>query len=228
MNALRILIIEDNSALVANLFEFFEAKGHIMDAAPDGPTGLYIASSNDYDVILLDVMLPGMDGIEVCRRLRQEACKNTPILMLTARDSLDDKLNGFDNGADDYVIKPYQLPELERRVYALARRAQGAVASPQLQVGELRFNTATLAVTRADQTISLSPVTRQILELLMRASPAVVTRARIERTVWGDQPPDQDVLRAHIYALRNAIDRPFEQKLLKTIQRIGYRLSTHD
>ena len=227
MNALRILIIEDNSALVANLFEYFEALGHIMDAAPDGPTGLHLASSNNYDVILLDLMLPGMDGVEVCRRLRQTG-RNTPILMLTARDSLSDKLDGFDSGADDYVIKPYLLPELERRVYALARRAQGAAINQPLQVADLIFNTETLALTRSGQPIVLSPLTRRILEVLMRAAPAVVTRARLEQQVWGDQPPDQDVLRSHIYALRNAIDRPFDQKLLKTMQRVGYRLSADD
>ena len=228
MNRLRILIIDDNPALVANLFEYFEPLGHIMDAAPDGLTGLHLANTNEYDAILLDLMLPGIDGIEVCRRLRREARRNTPILMLTARDTLPDKLDGFDSGADDYVVKPFLMPELERRLYALVRRYRGTGVGAHLQVADLLFNTDTLEVTRAGQHLSLSPICRRILEVLMRASPGVVTRVQLEHIVWGDEPPDQDVLRTHIYALRNAIDRRFSKKIVKTLQRVGYRLSADD
>lgn len=227
MRPLRILVVEDHSDIVANIFEFFEARGHVMDAAPNGLSGLHLALTNEYDAIVLDIMLPGMSGTEVCRNLRRQAGKQTPIIMLTARDSLSDKLEGFECGADDYLVKPFALRELEARIFSLVKRTlyNGGHAA-QLQVGELVLDLKTLQASRAGQAIRLKPACRQILELLMRESPGVVPRNRIEFTLWGDDPPDSDALRAHIYALRAAIDRPFGTKMLKTMHRVGYCLTT--
>lgn len=229
MNRLNILIIEDNSALVANLFDYFESFGHIMDAAPDGLTGLHLASKNEYDAIILDIMIPGINGIEVCNRLRTEFKCKTPILLLTAKGTLTDKLEGFDTGADDYVVKPVELPELERRIYALVKRNKNMLSGSNIQEYQgLSFDMDTLEATREGQTIQLNPIGRKILTILISNAPNVVTKQKLETEIWGDMPPDQDILRTHIYTLRNAIDKPFSKPLLKTVQRTGYRLFSDD
>lgn len=222
---MKILVIEDNRALLANLFEYFEARGHILDAAPDGRTGLHLASHAEFDAIVLDLSLPGMDGLEVCRRLRHDARSDAPIIMLTARDALNDRLTGFEAGADDYLTKPFALAELEARLTALVRRQRRAVSpTAVLRVGDLEYDPASLKVTRGGQAIVLNPTGRRILEILMRASPEVVSRERLERELWGEEAPGDDTLRAHIYALRKAIDRPFDSPLLRTQLRAGYQL----
>ncbi|MBA2410008.1 MAG: response regulator transcription factor [Gammaproteobacteria bacterium] len=221
---MRILTIEDNRHIAANIAQFLEARGHTLDFAEDGITGLHLAIVNAYDVIVLDLMLPGMDGLVLCRRLREDALKDTPILMLTARDTLTDKLDGFSAGADDYLVKPFSLRELEARLLALKRRTDPPRLAGRLTVGDLEYNPATLIVKRAGLTIDLSPTTRKILALLMRATHRVVGRAEIEREIWGDNPPDSDALRSHIHAIRNAIDKPFPIKLLHTVHGSGYRL----
>jgi DNA-binding response OmpR family regulator len=222
-----LLLIEDNPDLVENLLEFFESKGHTVDVAYNGPSGLGFAIENNYDVIIMDLMLPGMDGLEVCSRLRQEGL-NIPVLMLTARDTLENKLEGFASGADDYLVKPFALPELEVRITALARRSHSQVSQRQLRVKDLVFDPNTLHVERAGQRIELPPIPLKILALLMRRSPAVVSRTEIERDIWGNDPPDSDTLRAHLHALRNAIDRDFSPALLQTIRGIGYQIASAD
>ena len=225
MAVLRVLVIEDNEPLVASIFEYFELSGAVMDAAPNGISGLHLALTNEYDAIVLDLMLPGMDGLEVCRRLRDEGGVETPVIMLTARDTLPDKLASFELGADDYLVKPFALPELMARVQAVVRRASGGNHKRALRVDDLYYDPATCEVSRRGRLIELNPSCRRILEVLMRESPHVVTRARLEAELWGDEPPENDVLRKHIYALRSAIDRPFGSHLLKTVSRVGYRLS---
>ncbi len=222
---MRLLIVEDNPQLVANVFEYFEARGHVMDAAPDGLTGLHLAAHNDYDAIILDWMLPRIDGPTLAQRLRLDVGKRTPIIMLTARDELSDKLSGFHAGADDYLTKPFALPELEVRLQALVARSQGNV-QPQrvLQIEDLSMNLDTLEVLRAGASIKLYPACRKLLECLMRAAPAVVTRDRLEQAVWGDSPPDSDMLRTHLYELRRAVDAASARKLIHTVPRIGYRI----
>ena len=220
---MRILIIEDNSDLAANIYDFLEAKGHVLDAAADGVTGLHLAIVNEYDAIVLDIMLPGMDGLTVCKKLREEAEKQTPVLMLTARDTLNDKLTGFGMGADDYLVKPFELQELEVRLLALQRRAAGATTKI-LRVSDLSFDLDTLTVKRQDKSITLTPTGLKILELLMRKSPHVVNRREIETLLWGDEPPDSDAIRSHIHTLRVAIDHPFEKALIHTVHGIGFRL----
>ncbi len=225
---MHILIIEDNPDLAANVCDFLEAKGHSTDAAGDGITGLHLAVTKDYDAIVLDVMLPGMDGFTLCKRLREEARRDTPVLMLTALDSLDDRVTGLEFGADDYVVKPFALRELEARLKALSRRAHGATSNSVLRVADLEYDPAMVRVRRGTRGIELPPIPLQLLETLMRAAPRVVKRDELERAVWGDQPPDSDSLRAHMHVLRAAVETPGEPVLLHTLRGIGYRLAAPD
>lgn len=220
----RLLIVEDNHSLVANIFEYFEARGYMLDAAPDGLTGLHLAVTQDYDAIVLDWMLPRLSGAELAAKLRLEAGRQTPIIMLTARDELTDKLSGFRAGADDYLTKPFELPELEVRIDALRHRCAGVARQvKQLSVEDVRLDLGTLDVTRSGKFIKLYPACRKLLEVLLRASPDVVSKERLEAALWGDAPPDADLLRSHMYELRRAIDGPFEIKLLHTVPKVGYR-----
>lgn len=225
---LRILIVEDNPDLAANLADYLEAKGHLPDTTGDGISGLHLATRNTYDVIILDLVLPGLDGVSLCKCLREEVGKQTPILMLTARDSLDEKIRGLEAGADDYVVKPFEMRELAARIKALARRFQAASPRLKLQVSDLHFDTATFQIARAGKPIDLPPIPRRILEALMRASPRVLERSELERAVWGDAPPDSDSLRAHLHILRNAIDKPFDKPLLQTLRGIGWQIADPD
>jgi DNA-binding response OmpR family regulator len=224
---MHLLLIEDNPDLVENLSDFFESRGHTVDVAYNGPSGLSFAQQQRYDVIVLDLMLPGMDGLKVCARFRAGGGA-TPVLMLTARDTLSDKLDGFDTGADDYLVKPFALPELEARLRALVRRGRGEAARTELRVHDLSFDTDRLRVERAGRRIELAPIPLRILALLMHRSPGVVRRVELEREVWGDTPPDSDALRAHIHALRSAIDRGDSVPLVHTVRGIGYQLAAPD
>ncbi|PJJ98506.1 DNA-binding response regulator [Lysobacteraceae bacterium NML75-0749] len=224
---MRILVIEDNQDIAANLGDFLEDRGHTVDFAADGVTGLHLAVVNEFDAIVLDLNLPGMDGLEVSRKLRNEARKQTPILMLTARDTLDNKLAGFESGADDYLVKPFALQEVEVRLAALARRGKG-MQTRELQVADLEYNLDTLEVRRAGKLLQLNPTALRILQALMEASPAVVTRQELENRVWGEELPDSDSLRVHIHGLRSAIDKPFGSALIQTRHGIGYRIAASD
>ncbi|MDZ4349588.1 MAG: response regulator transcription factor [Xanthomonadaceae bacterium] len=224
---MRILVVEDNSDIAANLGDYLEDRGHTVDFAADGLTGLHLAVVNEFDAIVLDLNLPGMDGLEVCRRLREEARKHTPVLMLTARDALDQKLAGFESGADDYLVKPFALQEVEVRLNVLARRGKGA-GQRHLQVGDLEFDLDTLEVHRQGKLLQLNPTGLKILQSLMEASPAVVTRQELETRVWGEELPDSDSLRVHIHGLRAAVDKPFEKALIHTRHGIGYRIADLD
>jgi DNA-binding response OmpR family regulator len=221
---MRLLIVEDNRSLVANLFDYFEARGHALDAAPDGLTGLHLATSQDYDAIVLDWMLPRLQGPDFLAQLREAHGVSVPVIMLTARDGLPDKLAGFRAGADDYLTKPFALPELEVRLEALLARARGQRWRQVLRVADLTFDQATLEVARDGQVLQLYPACRKLLETLMRASPAAVTRPQLEHALWGEDPPDGDLLRSHVYELRRSVDGPFAVKLVQTIPRVGYRL----
>lgn len=221
---MRILLIEDNRSLVVNVFEFLEARGHVLDAAPDGMTGLHLAKQHRFDVVVLDWGLPRMEGIEVLRRLREEVGTEPPVLMLTARGELEDKLAGFQAGANDYLSKPFQMPELEARLLALANRGKSSGAAAVLRVGDLGLDLSTQAVTRAGNPIRLYRASRKLLEVLMRASPAIVSRMELEHALWGDAVPDADLLRSHMYELRRAVDGPYAVKLIHTVAREGYRL----
>lgn len=223
-NNVRILIIEDHKDIAEMLYEYFERRDYELDYASDGRMGFNLANQNEYDVILLDLMLPEMDGLDVCQKLREESKNYTPILMLTARDTLEDKVTGFEVGADDYLVKPFEILELDARIKALLRR-KGQVAQQEvLEVGDLQLDTGTLEVTREKQQIYLSPIGLKILTILMKESPKVVSRNQLEHEIWGDILPDSDTLRSHMYNLRKQIDKPFENALLQTIQSRGYRI----
>ena len=220
-----VLLVEDNRSLSEMVGEYLESRGFGVDYAGDGVDGLRLASENSYDVVVLDLMLPRLDGIEVCRRLREESKKSTPVLMLTARDTLADKVTGLDAGADDYLVKPFAIQELEARVRALIRRDRRQVSAEVLRIADLVLDTSSLRVTRAGQDLQLSPIGLRLLTILMRESPRVVTRRDIEREIWGDGLPDSDTLRSHLYNLRKAIDRPFDKQLRHTVQTAGYRIA---
>jgi DNA-binding response OmpR family regulator len=221
---MRLLVVEDNRNLVGNLFDYFEPRGHEMDAAPDGIVGLHLAVTQHYDAIILDWMLPRLDGRALLQRLREHAI-DTPVIMLTARDELPDKIAGFRAGADDYLTKPFALPELEVRLEAVLARAHGRRSTRTLEVHDLRLNLDTLEASRAGQPLHLYPAGRKLLEVLMQASPAAVDRQQLEHALWADAPPDGDMLRSHVYELRRSVDGPFAVKLIQTLPRFGYRLA---
>ena len=226
---LSILIIEDNAGLAANIYDYLEACGHHPDAAPDGESGLGLLAINRYDAIVLDWMMPRMDGMTMLGRLRQDRNSRIPVIVLTAKDQLEHKLHGFLTGADDYVVKPVALAELEMRLRVLVQRTRGHVAEAQvLEVADLRFDLGTLEVSRAGKPLPMTPVRRQLLELLMRRSPGLVRREELETLIWQDDVPDNDVLRSHMHMLRKAVDGDAPRKLLKTIAGSGYRLGLSD
>ena len=221
----RILLVEDNRHISEMVGEFLGRRGFEVDYATDGLEGLRLATEKAYDAVVLDLMLPQIDGLEVCRRLRQEARKSTPVLLLTARDSVDDKVRGLEAGGDDYLVKPFAIQELEARVRALIRRDRRQLAPAVLQVSDLRLDTDTLQVTRGGRELQLSPIGLKLLTILLRESPRVVSRREIEREIWGESLPDSDTLRSHLYNLRRVIDKPFQRPLLHTIHSAGYRLA---
>jgi DNA-binding response OmpR family regulator len=226
--ALRVLLIEDNPDILANLYGYLEPLGYTLDSARDGFAGLALAADHTHDAIVLDLMLPGLDGLQVCRRLRQELHRDTPVLMLTARDTVDDRILGLRCGADDYLVKPFSLAELDARLHALVRRSRGRVSNAALRVGALAIDPATYEVTREGKRLELTPMAYRILGALARSSPAVVTREALEHELWGDERPSSDALRTHIHALRQALDRPFSRPMLLTIPGAGSRLVDPD
>lgn len=223
---MKILLIEDNKDIAEVIFEFFELHHHTLDLAMNGIKGYELAKAEFYDVIVLDIMLPGLSGMEVCKKLRQEGV-NTPIIMLTARDTNQDILHGFENGADDYLVKPFDLNILAARINAIVKRQKG-MGQKTLQYGDLILDTANHTVSRQDCIFQLNQTLFNILKLLILRAPAVVTRQEIETQIWEDELPDTDTLRTHIYQLRNKIDKPFKHQYLKTIPKVGYQLSNEN
>ena len=223
-----ILLVEDHRDIAEMVAAHLERDNFLIDYADNGNLGYNLGRENSYDAIVLDVMLPGIDGLTVCKKLRQENAVRCPILMLTARDTLEDKLMGFDVGADDYLLKPFDLEELSARLKALIRRTQGKGISQKLQVSDLVLDQNTQTVFRNNQEIILTPICRKILSILMSESPGVVHKKEIEKFIWSDSPPDSDALRSHIYALRKSIDKPFASPLIHTVPSVGWRLQAVD
>lgn len=221
---MRILIIEDDATIAANLYDFLESRGHAVDAAADGVTGMHLAISQTFDAIVLDLGLPGMDGLTLTRKLREEAHMETPILMLTARDTLDDKLEGFARGADDYLVKPFSLKEVEARLLSMNRRSSGRIAPRPLEVGTLSLDPRTMAVRFAGNDVKLPPKCLRILELLMREPGRVISREEIERLVWGESQETSDTLRSHLHTLRRVLTAAGGHDPIETLHGIGYRL----
>lgn len=219
----RILIVEDNADIATLLSDYLSEQGHIVDYAQDGFTGLHLLSTNQYDAVVLDLALPGIDGLTLCRRIRDISNIDVPILMLTAKDRIEDKLAGFAAGADDYLVKPFDLSEVLARLHALWRRSLLSHRQT-IEVADLSLDLKTLTLKRAGEVLKLNPVRLKILRLLMENTQRVVSRSEIETYVWGDDLTESDALRTHLSAIRQAIDKPFETKLLHTFHGLGYRL----
>lgn len=221
---LRVLIIEDDPTLAANLGEYLEEQGDEPDFASDGRIGLQLCLSEVYDALILDLRLPRIDGISLCRRLREGRGVRTPILMLTARDTLEDRIEGFEAGTDDYLVKPFSLREMYLRLHAVVRRYQPAASGP-LTVGALHLEVDNHAVYYHNQSIELTPIGFAMLDMLMRAFPGLVTRADFEADIWKGEPPESDAaLRGHVHRLRELLEAVAAQPVIHTVHGVGYRL----
>ena len=220
---LSILIVEDNAALAANIYDFLEACGHTPDAAPDGESALALLAIQRYDAIVLDWMMPRRDGMGMLAHLREKCKSAIPVVMLTARDQLENKIEAFQTGADDYMVKPIALAELEIRLRVVVSRARVShEQSRVLQVADLQFDLNTQIVSRGGYPLALSPIRRQLLEMLMRRSPHVVPREELEHLIWKNEVPDADILRSHMHMLRKAVDGDTASKLIQTVTGTGY------
>lgn len=221
--ALRLLVVEDNPVLRVNLSAMFADAGITADFAADGLSGLQAALADPPDVLVLDLGLPGLDGLRVCERLRELSDRHIPVLMLTARDALDDKLIGFRSGADDYVVKPFSSAELLARCHALSQRHR--LGTPNvLRIGTLCIDRRDGCIQREGRTLQLQQTARQLLLALAEAWPRTLTRSELVDRIWGNAPPDSDPLRTHLYNLRQVLDRPFAMPMLKTVHGVGFRL----
>jgi DNA-binding response OmpR family regulator len=222
-----VLLVEDDLDLAGNLQDYLELHGWLVDYAPNGALALHRLLTGRHAAVILDLRLPGLGGLELCRRLRGEGgTAGLPVLVLTAADTLTDRLAGFEAGADDYLVKPFALPELLARLQALVRRSQPHLASPStvLRFADVELDPALRTVRRAGRMLTLTNMGFALLEILLKRAPAVVPRADIEHHLWGDQPPGSDALRTHLAALRAEVDRPPWPPLLQTHRGIGYQL----
>jgi DNA-binding response OmpR family regulator len=217
-----ILVVEDERRLAQVVRKVLEEEGHTVDVAHDGEEGLAMAMDGSHDAILLDVLLPGIDGFEVCRSLRASRV-DTPVLLLTALDAVEDRVRGLDAGADDYLPKPFAFQELLARLRALGRRRVQAREPDQLQTADLMLDLRRRRAVRDGRTIDLSPKEFALLEFLMRNQGRVVTRTQILDHVWGyDYSPDSNLVDVYVTYLRRKIDRGHGQKLIRTVRGAGY------
>lgn len=215
-----VLLVEDNEDILANLYAYLEPLGYELDCARNGRTGLEMAASGQFDLVVLDIMLPGLDGISLCRALREEHGVQVPVIMLTARDTVADRVLGLDAGADDYLVKPFAL--LRRG------RTQESAQGGELRVDDVCIDVAGHRVTRQGREVKVSPTGFRILCELARRAPALVRREELERRLWGDDLPGGSALRTHIHELRQHLDKPFGSPVLHTISHVGYRLGREE
>jgi len=220
---MRVLLVEDNQFLAGNIGDFMALHAVTIDYAQNAKQCLSLVKDNEYDVIVLDVMMPGADGFETCQRLRQELLCQVPIIFLTAKVELEHKLQGFEAGGDDYLTKPFEMEELLVRLKALVMRGLRA-DSGKLVFVDLELDLHTRQVTRAGGRIKVNQVQYCVLRELMKQAPGVVSRQQLEYAIWGEDVPDSDVLRTHIYRLRNLLDKPFDIAYLETVHGQGFRL----
>jgi DNA-binding response OmpR family regulator len=221
---LKFLVIEDNKDISLNIADYFQDKGALLDFAVNGEQGLTLALEYYYDGIVLDLMLPKLDGLAVCAAIRAQASRHIPIIMLTARDTLNDKRQGFGQGADDYLTKPFALEELWLRCNALTQRHL-LNCNHTITLGPISLNQQNQQVHRDGQLLHFQPIPWKILCLLMLAHPRIVSRSELCDKIWGDQCTDSDTLRSHLYQLRKTLDKPFAAPLVKTIHGIGFSLN---
>lgn len=221
---MRILIVEDDADIAGNLYDYFSEKGYEVDAAPNGVTALHLLATQRFDAVVLDVGLPGVDGLTVAQRIRRDTRSSVPILMLTARDTLDDKLAGFNAGADDYLVKPFALKEVEVRVATLVKRAQGRVVETELRAGDLAYDPFSGVVTWQGKALKLSPKSVKLLVTMLAQPGRLFTREDLEQAVWGEPQANSDTLRSHLSQLRRELALPDGKNLIETVHGRGYRL----
>jgi len=220
---MKILLIEDHAELAIQLGEFLGSLGWNIDFSSTGKQGISLALDNEYDLIILDLNLPDIDGIHVCKEIKSKSKFNVPVLMLTARDSFADKVKGFDFGADEYLTKPYDLRELALRCKVLTRR-QELYQSNKMSLGDLSLDLNENRAFRHDKEVILNKTSFAILLMLAKAYPNPVSKSRIIHEIWGDTPPETNSLKSHVYNVRAVIDKPFSKNIVKTIVSVGYKL----
>lgn len=218
----RILLLEDDADIAANVYDYLSARDYQVDAALNGAVALHLLEQQTFDVLIFDIGLPGISGLEVAQRAREQLKLNTPIVLLTARDTLDDKVAGFGAGADDYLVKPFALKELELRLQALLKRSQAI--NTQLRCGDLAFDSRTGEAIWQGQTLKLPPKTMQLLAVLLKHTGRLLSREAIEVAIWGEEQETSDTLRYHLSQLRRALTLLDGRCPLQTIHGRGYRL----
>ena len=222
---IRILVVEDHVGLAENLSEYFDSAHYVLDFASDGLTALHLIATHEYDVIVLDVMLPGLSGFEICRRIRHDIQCTPPVIMMTAKDQLKDKEQGFQVGADDYLVKPFDLRELQLRINALFRRKEGMGKSLDIAVPGIRFDPGKLAVQVDNHgSLELSGTMARIFEELIKAYPDFLSYEQLQERIWGEKEVDMNTLRTHVYTLRKLLQDTFGFPMIKTMHGRGYRL----
>ena len=222
---IRTLVVEDDFDLAETIVLFLELEGMSCDHGANGRSGLNLIRANAYDVLVLDLNLPRISGIELCRTLREEG-RDLPVLMLTAKDTLGDKLAGFAAGTDDYLVKPFEMAELTARIRALAGRRSSRAR--QLAAGDLFMDLKQHRAFRAGQPLDLTPIEWRLLETLVRASPELVSRRDLEYAVWGEEPPESDSLKVHLHKLRQRVDRDFPCNIIRTLPGRGVVLAVSE
>ncbi|MEX2961852.1 response regulator transcription factor [Microbulbifer sp. TYP-18] len=223
---IRLLIVEDQIDLAENLFEFLGEERYVLDFSPDGLTALHLLATHSYDVVVLDLMLPGVNGFELCRRIRADLKCKVPIILTTALGSLADKEKGFSCGADDYLVKPFELRELQLRIEALYRRS--ILKESGLRAGSVSFDPETLTVELYGKSVQLTGIPAKIFELLIGAYPKIISHEVMHEAIWGEDGSEHEghSLRTHIYALRKILQSNFDVGLIKTVHGRGYQLIT--
>jgi DNA-binding response OmpR family regulator len=226
---MHILIVEDDADIAGNLYDYLAAKGYAVDAAPNGLTALHLLATQQFDTIVLDIGLPGIDGLTLAQRIRRDAKSSVPILMLTARDTLDDKLAGFAAGADDYLVKPFALKEVDARIQALLKRVQGRVVETEMRVGELAYDPFSGIASWQGRPLKLSPKSLKLLVTMLAQPGRLFSREELEHAVWGQLQASSDTLRTHLSQLRRELALPEGNSMIETVHGRGYRLvNTHE
>jgi len=225
---MRILLVEDDVKIASFIVKGLKAAGYAVDHAPDGEKGLDLALTEAYDTAIIDIMLPKLDGLSLIERMRKEK-SHIPVIILSAKSSIDDRVKGLQTGSDDYITKPFAFSELLARVQALIRRASGLSEPTRLTVGDLSINLLTREVTRGARKIELQPIEFSLLEYLLRNAGRVVSKTMIMEHVWNyNFDPQTNVVEARVCRLRDKIDRDFDQKLIRTVRGVGYVLKETD